>query len=802
MFRHYFLIAFRSLLRQKSFTAINILGLSLGVACAIAIFLYIQHELSYDRHHRQADRIYRLTEVILPAEHSSSQPFSVAPTIADEYPAMIEHAVRFFNMQAPTLTIDRGIDLRFNEPRFFFVDSTVFDVFTLPLIQGDPATALDEPYSVVITKPIAEKYFGAEDPMGKTLRFEGAHDLKVTGVFASMPKNSHLQFDFLASFSTVTGIQDGRKPEGWNWNPCWTYLLLTPGTQPDPLTVRLPEFVTKFFPDNIRDRTSLHLQPLTDIHLHSHLDYEIQPNSDITYIYIFAAIAAFVLLIACINYMNLATARASRRAREVGVRKVLGAARALLIRQFLGESFIVSMLAVVLALPLVNFGLPVLNTFLDKSISMDISGNPLLIVTLIGITLFVGFFAGLYPAIVLTAFRPVQTLSNRIVHDKIDITVFVRKVLVVLQFVISVGLIIGTLVVQKQLRYVQQSNLGFTKEQVVMVNMFRTNIASRYDDIKNRLLAHPNVLQVTTSEDVLGSKCQTNPFKPEGSTEFQQFQRLMVGYDFVETFELELVAGRSFQKAFPTDDSLSIVINESMVQHLGWENPQEALGKGLSGSRQTQMVIGVLKDFHYNSLHAPVGPFVLDIADTERQHNFFDRYLAVRISPTDLQETIAHLKKEWETFLPDRSFEYFFMEDEIDKLYRAEVRLSRIAGGFTALALIVACIGLLGIAAYMIETRKKEIGIRKILGASISQIFSLLTKEFLKPVLLANLLAWPLSWFVLTQWLEHFAYRTTIPWWIFLAAACVATTVAFLTIGLHILQTASVNPVDRLRDST
>ncbi len=799
MLKNYFTIAVRNLLRQKSYSLINALGLALGVACFILLLLFIQDELSYDRHHEKAQRIYRLTEVIKPAEHSSSQPFSVAPTLAQEFPALIEHAVRFFNMQAPSLTLDNGPDLRFNERRFFFVDSTVFEVFTFPFIKGDPQTALREPYTVVLTEAMAQKYFGGNEALGRTLRFEGEHDLKVTGIIAPAPENSHFKFDFLASFSTITGIQNGVKPEGWNWNPCWTYLLLAEGASPLALAEQLPAFVKKYFPDNNRDRVSLHLQALTDIHLHSHLDFEIAPNSNVAYVYIFSVIASLVLLIACINFMNLATARAAKRAREVGMRKVLGAERGQLIRQFLGESFLMSLIAVILAVPIVDLTLPVLNAFLNKAITFDLFGNRVLLFCLLSIVALVGFVAGVYPAFVLSAFRPIQVLKGKLNLTGFDGAAAMRKGLVVLQFAISIILISGTLLAYQQLRYLQQAALGFEREQVVMINILRANLASRYEELKTRLLQNRNVLRVTTAEDVLGSKYQTNPFKPEGFTENQQFQRLMVGYDFVETLNLQLAAGRSFNRRHITDDSLAVMINEAMVRHLGWGTPEQALGKGFSGGRRTQIVIGVLKDFHYASLHKPIGPFVLDMADTESRHNFFDRYLAVRIAPADYQEAIAHVQRVWSEFLPNKPFEYFFMDDELDKLYRAEVNLGRVTGTFAAFAVFVGCLGLFGLTAFTSEQRTKEIGIRKVLGASVAGVTALLSKDFLKLVLFANIIAWPVAWFALNQWLQNFAYRVEIGWWIFALAGGVALIIALLTVSAQAIKAALANPVEALR---
>ncbi len=798
MLNSYFKIASRILIRQKGYSIINVLGLSLGVTCFILILLSVQDELAFDHQHTNADSIYRLTEIIEPAEHSSSLPFSVASTLAAEYPVMIEHAVRFYNMQAPTLTLESDPDHRFNERRFFFVDSNVFKVFTIPFLKGRPEAALDEPYSIVLTKEMAIKYFGGTDAVGKTLQLEGKYPLKVTGVVEPSSR-SHLKFDFLASFSTVMGMEAGVKPEGWNWNPCWTYLLLTKGSNAGALAEKLPNFVKKYFPDNIRDRVSLHLQNLTDIHLKSHLDYEIEANSNIANVYIFSVIAAFVLLIACINYMNLATARAANRIREVGVRKTIGARQTQLIFQFLGESFLMGLIAVAVALPLTSLCLPALNAYLDKEIHLDLFGNGLLLANLFGIIVLVGLVAGIYPAFVLSSFRPVQVLKGKAVLGSFGGVAALRKGLVVAQFAISTMLILGTIVAYTQLRHLRQADLGFDREQVLMVNIFRTDLADRYEAFKGRLLENRRVLQVTTAENVLGSKCQTSPFKPEGLTEFQQFQRLMVGHDFVETFHLELAAGRSFDKSYPTDDTAAVVINEAMLRRLDWGTPEEALGKGFSGRRRTQKVIGVLKDFHFASLHTPIAPFMLDIADTKAQHKLFDRYLALRITPENYQETLTHLENVWSNFYPERPLEYFFANDELDKLYRAEENFSRVAAVFSCFALFVACIGLLGLISFMAQTRTKEIGIRKVLGASVLSITGLLARDFLKLVLIAILIASPIAYYFMHKWLEDFTYRIDIQWWMFVAAALAAVIVPTFTVAIQSVRAALANPVESLR---
>lgn len=800
MFRNYIKIALRSLVKNKGYSFLNIFGLALGVSCFVLIFLFIHDELSYDRYHKKADRIYRVCEKLDPAENSSSQPFSLAPTLLTDYPDLVEHAVRFFNFQAPSLTLDNGPERRFNERRLFFVDSTVFRIFDWKFLQGGPETALDAPNKIVITEAMAQKYFGGEQPLGKVLRYEDTLDLTVSAVVQNTPFNSHFEYDFLVSWSTLRGMF-GNEPRGWYWNPAWTYLLLAENANPADLEAQFPDFIEKYFPQNIKDKVTVYLQPLTDIHLKSRLDFEIGPNSDIMYVYIFSVIAIFVLLIACINFMNLATARSAKRAREVGMRKVLGAYRGQLIKQFLGESIVVSTISVIIAIPMVILALPYLNAFVQKSMRFDPLGIPLLGVSLVLVALAVGLAAGIYPALFLSAFRPIMVLKGKLHLGKINITEIVRRTLVVAQFAISIILIIGTIIAYNQLNYLQEANLGFDKTHVLMVNMQRTNMPGRLNEVKPQLVQHPNISAVTTSELVLGSSYQTHTYTPQGETEAQQFQRLIVSRDFVKTMDLQLLAGRDFSEDFLTDDSMAVIINETMVKHLGWETPQQAIGKVLSpvGSRQQHRVIGVLADFNYSSLHNPIAPFILDMADTPRQRNFFNRYLTIRISASHPAETIDFLRERWHELVPNRPFEFFFLDQDIDKLYRAEQRLGGIAGLFSIFAICVACLGLFGLASYTAEQRTKEIGIRKVMGASPLSIFLNLSKDFLRLVAIGVLVAWPVAFFAAQTWLRGFAFRADIAATPFVVAGLIACGIAWLTVGTQAARAASTNPVHALK---
>ncbi len=496
MLKNYLKIAFRNLLKHKAHSAINVIGLAIGMACCMLILFYVQDELSYDRYHKNAEHIYRVVEIVKSdnvGEESASNPFPLGPTLVQDFPEMVEHSVRFFNLQAPTLSLEYE-DQRFNEQRFFFVDEAVFKMFSYTFLQGNVETALTEPNSLVLTEATAQKYFGNDNPLGKFLRFENQHDLKVTGVLENVPSNSHFQFDFLASFSSLEAIYPDRTMEGWYWNPCWTYIQLKESVQPASLEAQFPAFVKKYFHPAIIDKTKLYLQPLTDIHLHSHLDFEITPNSDISYVYIFSLVAIFVLLIACINFMNLATARSANRAREVGMRKMFGAHRGQLIKQFLGESLLLSVSAMLLALVLIEISLPAFNSISGKSISLGHFLKGWVLGSLLLVTLLVGIGAGIYPAFFLSGFQPVKVLKGSSHLGRKGGTRF-RSILVISQFVISIALIVGTIVAHQQLNYLRNERLGFNKEEIVMIPIFRTSMAQQYEAFTERILQHPNIFE-------------------------------------------------------------------------------------------------------------------------------------------------------------------------------------------------------------------------------------------------------------------------------------------------------------------
>ncbi len=800
MLRNYLTIALRSLRKHLGYSVVNVVGLGLGVACCLLILLYVEDERSYDRFHEHADRLYRVAEIIEAdggGENSASAPIPVGRTLRETFPHLVEESVRFFDFQAPTLALSYGEDKKFNEPRLFFTDPSVFKAFSFDLVRGNPETALAEPNTIVLTEAMARKYFEDEDPLGKVLRFEEDHDLTVTGVLADVPHNAHFRFDFLASFRSLEQLLPRGARETWYWNPAWTYVLLREGTPPSTLEAQFPAFVEANFPEVIRADVRIYLQPITSIHLHSQLDYEIEPNSSIANVYIFSAVALLVLLIACINFMNLATARSALRAREVGVRKVLGAHRRQLMRQFLLEAVLIASLAVVLGVALVKVSLPAFNAFIGKAVTLDLISGPIWL-GLLAIALTVGLMAGIYPAVVLSSFQPVKVLKSSIFNEGQGWGL--RRVLVVSQFTLSIALIAGTIVAFNQLGHLARADVGFDREQVIMLPVIRSPLAQNYETFKDELLEHSGVTGVTALEEVLGAKHQTGNYRWEGMTESHLFARLFVRHDFTRTFGIKVAAGRDYREAIETDEYEAIVVNESMARQMGW-SAEEAVGKRFfdnDGDPQGR-IVGVVEDFHFTSLHQPVQPLVLPLNTNPGAFNLFIKYVAVRLAPGDLKGSLAHVQDTWQRFVPSRTFDYFFLDERLDRLYRAESDLGRVAGAFALFALFVACLGLFGLASYMAEQRTREIGVRKVMGASVNSIVYLMTREFFQLVTIAFVIAVPLTYVAASRWLEGFAYRVDVAWWIFLVAGASSLAIALLTVSFQSLRAALVDPVKALR---
>ncbi len=800
MLRNYFIVALRNILKDKFYSLINVFGLMLGIASCVFIAIYVNDELSYDRFNSKADRTYRVIEFIETegsGERSSSAPFPTGPTLAEDYPALIETQVRFFDFQSPTLLItEKESKKEFNEPGILFVDSTFFDVFDYVLLKGNKKTALHQPNSVLLTESAAKRYFGEQDPIGKFLQIEGQLELAVTGVMADPPGNAHFTFDFLISFSTLRNFFNGQYPDTWYWNPCWTYLVLKEGVTPEDLEQNFKPFVQKYFPEFIRNEARIALQPLTDIHLKSDLQFELEANSSEENVYVFTIIGIVILFIASMNFMNLSTARSAKRAKEVGLRKTLGSERTQLVTQFLMESLIIVLVAILLAVVVVLSALPFFNSLAEKTIGYDVLTNPGILFTLAGIFVVVGIGSGLYPALVLSSYIPVKVLKDA--TAKGGRGAMLRKSLVVVQFALSITMIISTVVAINQLDYLRQSDTGFDQNQLLYISALRTPITRTYPAFKKEMEERPDVVSVTGVFDVLGSKHQGDNFRFEGMDKSKLFSVMWVNLDFFKTFDLEIKAGREFKENITTDDSLALVVNESMARQFGW-TPEQAVGKPFQYQQFNGEIVGVVEDFNFVSKHKRIEPLVLQLRSSPNHFNFSLKYVAVKLKTSDLPATVAAVEEKWKALAPGRPFDYFFLDQELDKLYKDEEKLGKVAGIFSALAVIVACLGLFALASFMTEERRKEIGIRKVMGGSVSEIVLLLSRDFSLLVGVAFLIACPIAWYGLRTWLNNFAFHVQISWIVFVLVGMITLILALVTISYRALQAAYTNPVKTLR---
>ncbi len=801
MFKNYLKIALRNLKKNAVYSSINIAGLAAGMACCILITLYVLHELGYDKFHQRAERIFRvrlnldLNGVLY---QEPSIPFPAAEALARDFPE-VERAMRFYrNDDFPLIEIG---DRKFIEERFFFADAAVFEMFDFPLRKGEAKTVFSEPNSVVLSEDMARKYFGEADPLGQTLRYQKQVDLKVTGVAKNVPHNAHFKFDFLAPLQFQLNLWESQSgPSGrhnqWFWTGAWTYLLLPDAHAAQSLAAKFPAFVTKYFPDRIKGGLTLSLQPLTSIHLHSRLDNEIQPNSHILYVYIFSAIALLILVIACINFVNLSTAQSGTRAKEVGVRKVVGAEKSQLVGQMLGESIIAGLAAMLLAAGIVELLLPAFNRLTERQLEIGLLGNWTGLLLILGLALLVGTLSGLYPAFFLSRFNPVNIFKRTPAVSGGNETF--RKVLVVAQFAISIVLIIGLGAVHRQLHFLQQKSLGFDKEQVLFVKA-RPAVNVKFEAFRTELLKDPGILGVAGTSNIPGQGAFGYRFVPEGGSVDKpaMLPLLLVDYDFLETAGIKIKQGRGMARTSPSDQAEAFLLNEKAAASLGWKD--DAVGKKMQlfapGTNQigkSGYVVGVIQDYHFESLHHEIKPLVLTYA------NWYD-YYAVKIGAGNFAERLATLESTWKTFSPDWPLEYSFLDRKLEQLYGGEQKLAQAVNYFTIIAVILACLGLFGLSSFAAERRTKEIGIRKVLGASVASIVSLLSSDFIKLVLLANLIAWPVGWYAMHKWLQGFAYRANLDGWTFVLASAGALGIALLTVSFQAIKAAVANPVEALR---
>ena len=809
MFRNYFTIAVRHLNRRKGYSFINVTSLALGIACCLLILLYIRDELSYDRFHDKADRIYRVISEERDGDVVVRTAEVMMPTVKfmrEDFPE-VEDMVRFIP-PGNAWMIKHG-DKGFYERNFYLADSSVFNVFDVPLLAGDPRSALAGIDKVVLSESIARKYFGDENPIGRILDAEGSFHFEVTGVMRDLPSNTHLGFDILAAFRIQEHYAE-HSADVWDWRKSYSYVLLREGSDPDELEAKLPAFVEKYVGDQYNGESSsltFRLQPVTDIHLHSHLERELTPNSDIRYVYLFGAIAVFIILIACINFMNLATARSAGRAGEIGLRKTFGAARGQVIRQFISESMVMTGLAVCLALLLAVSSLPWFNWLAGKSMSLDTDTVWFALGAVVAIGAVVGFVAGSYPAFYLSGLAPVQALSGMRSPGTGNATI--RRILVVGQFVISIALIICTGVVYSQLDYIRARNMGLNTDQVVAVPQTFAPVIIKSSVFKARLKEIPAVTNVSMNFLLPGHKNAAAPIKArrrgQDASSTVDMNQAWVDDDFIDILGIELVAGRNFDSAFPGDwtPTGAVVINEAAVARLGYTSAGEALGKEIEGLQELitdsdergelkPSIVGVVRDFHYATLHEPIEPLVLF-------PNYPGGYAMIKIDAGRLPEGLSAIEEAWQEVNPDFAFEYFFVEDTFARLHEAEQRYGRIFISFSALAVVIACLGLVGLSSFTAERRRKEIGVRKVLGATIPGLFRLLSNEFIRLVIVANLFAWPAAYLVMSNWLDNFAYRVDLDWMTFVVAALLAMAIALLTVSYLAVKAATANPIDSLR---
>ena len=798
MFRNYLLVTLRNIIRQKGYSIINILGLAIGFAVFILIVLHIRNELSFDCFHENADRIYRISVNGTIAGDELNVAVSAAPTG--------EAMVREIPQISTVTRVDKfpqTVHFSYNDRNYYqdgllFVDSTFFDVFSFSLIRGHPKKVLVDPYSLVLTETVAEKYFGTEDPIGKIIKMNNNASFHITGIVEDPPRNSHFRFEALSSFTTMLEMNGEEAYSNWGALSLYTYVLLAKEAVPEEVEKQFPELYLKYMEDlseldNIKFEP--YLQPLTSIHLHSNLMAEIEPNSDIDYVYAFFAIAVFILLIACINFMNLSTARSVQRSKEVGLRKVVGAQRQQLVFQFIGESIMLSFASLVIGLILVEVFLPTFNHLLDTSLYLNLFSSWKAGLYLPALALVVGILAGSYPALYLSSFQPIRVLKGSFTKGAGKSSV--RNVLVIFQFSISIFLIICTTFVYGQLNFLKQKKLGFSKEHVIVIPLRGERLFDKAQIIKSELLNLSCVTNASTSRFVPGRDMDGSGFIPEGYEDNNPIIIFnnQVDFDYMKTMEMEIINGRDFNNELSTDSS-SVIINETLRKKLGWEDP---LGKKITAFNNNESfdlnIIGVVADFHFRSLHDVIEPSLMFIGKNNT------RYINVKLSPGNVEENISIIEGKWKEMEASLPFDYYFLEEDFDSQYKAEQRIGGIFIYFTLIAIVIACLGLFGLASYNAEQKTREIGIRKALGSSVQRIILMLSKQFTKYIIFANIIAWPLAWYFISEWLSNFAYRIHVidKWWIFPFAALVGLFIALITVIYQAIKAAVINPVEAIK---
>jgi putative ABC transport system permease protein len=783
MLKNYLKVILRNIRKHKGYSFINITGLAIGMACCLLISIWVLDELSYDRFHTNASLLYRVEE----DQQYSGRVFHVTVTPHPLGPALVEEIPEI--VDATRYVWSGGLLFRYGEKAFFeylirAVDPSFFQMFTFPFIKGDKNRALESAHSLVISEDIAEKYFGEKDPLGKVITVNNTHEFKVDGVVKNVPHNSIFQFDALIPYAFLETI--GRTNLEFGNNSIGTYVQLSPNATMDQVNAKISGFIKAKVPDSVTDLT---LKPFTSIHLHSYWGYEKDAGA-IQYVYMFSIIALFVLLIACINFMNLSTARSSNRAKEVGMRKVVGALKSHLIRQFYGESMVFAFIALILAVIIVTIMLPVFSNFADKDLSWNVGGITAILIGLIAITFFTGLVAGSYPALFLSAFQPVKVIRGTLKSG--TASSWFRKILVVVQFSLSILLVIGTVVVYQQLTYMKNKRLGWDREQLVYIRL-RDDVREVYDTLKTELEKDPLVLNVTASSELpsyIGSNSSNFDWEGKDPNFTTLISNNSVDFDFIDTLKIEMKEGRSFSKQYSSDATSGFIINEEVANLMGRDS---VVGESCMFFGRKGPIIGVMKNWHYQPVRNKIEPLAIYIAPE------WNRVMLIRIPSGDISESIKSIEQVWKQVIPTYPFEYYFLDERFDQMYRAEESIGTLLKYFTVLAVFVACLGLFGLASFTSEQRTKEIGIRKVLGAKVSNITALLCREFFLLVILSNVIAWPVAYFLMKSWLQGYAYRTSLSVFIFMAAMGIALLVALMSVSFQAIRAATANPVESLR---
>ncbi len=789
---NYIKTALRKIRRHKAYSFSNIIGLAIGMACCILIFFYVSNELSYDRYHNDSDRIYRVAQKI--TRGSVERDFArvaapLIPAIRENFPE-VEHAVRFQTF-AWMQNLIKHNDKKFYEDRVMIAENDIFNVLSIPFIEGNPETALTRPKTVVISEHMAQKYFDVEDPLGKTLEMYG-DNFEVTGIVANPPENTHIPYGFIVS---ILGWEKVWNFDNWGWTGFYAYVKLKSHVNPRAFEDKIRHIADKYISEELEESgvtVSFYLQPIQSIHLHSNLTTEIEAPGNPVYIYIFSVIGFLILFVSCVNFINLSTARSATRAKEVGIRKVVGAHRSQLAFQFLGETILMCGAALCIALVFVTQILPFFNNLSGKHFELEVLLKPVNIAVYLGLAAIVGIASGTYPAFLLSLFKPVRTLKGS--FDPETKNVSLRKILVVSQFSITIFLIIATFIVFRQVSFMKNQYLGFEKEQKLIIP---ATFHNNQESIKAEFLRHPSIKGAAAIWSAPGR--QTNLLEARLTGEVkenaQSMDFLYVDQDFIPEYKIKMAAGRNFQKEITTDTYDSFIINETASQAFGFKSAEEALGKQIyeGGSGNVAPIIGVTTDFHFKGLQTRVEPLVMQL----RPDMF--RYLSLTLNTDNFKDTLSFIEKRWDELQLGDVFSYFFLDEDFNRQYSSEEKIGQMFGAFTLIAIFISCLGLAGLVSFSAEQRTKEIGIRKVLGASVPNILVLLSKEFMILVLLSNLIAWPIAYFSMQKWLQNFAYQTHLGLGIFFSSGMLALGISLITVSYQSIKTATANPADSLQ---